>query len=149
MTLARVLQYRLTDGSLAGLWEGPESYLLAQVVVDDPTFGYLLLADDAPAAALPTDVLLGQWAVVAGVVTGKTTLELIAVPNPFTADGLAVCLVTVEPFVPCTLRVNGEAVVLTAEDMTLELTSDVPATFHVELLPLATHWAMPLRVEAV
>lgn len=148
MTIVRVLQYRLSDGSLSGLWEGAESYLLAQVVEDDPTFGYLLLTDDHPAVALTTTVILERWAVVADVLTEKVVLEITAAPTPFAADGLEECLITVDPFVECTLLVNGAPMALTTGDATLGLTSDVPATFMLALQPMVTHWAAPLTVEA-
>jgi hypothetical protein len=139
-----LLQYRLSDGWLQGTWESSTlANLQAQIVPDDPTYGYLA-----------TDVELSQQAFLAGyyvpdgVITAKTVLTLTATPSPFVADGAAVCSVTVSPFVPCTLLVDGSEVALTAADPVLELTSDIPHAFHVELAPVAAYRADPVTVEA-
>jgi hypothetical protein len=146
--MGRLLQYRRSDGSLVGVWEGPATYLEVQIVADDPTYGYLPLAEDHPESATLPSQLLDAWAVQEGLLVAKQALTLHAAPNPFVADGSAVCLVTVQPFAVCTLLVNGTPIELTLEDTTLELTSDVPTTFTIGLQPMATHWAAPLTVEA-
>jgi hypothetical protein len=142
--MSRLLRYRVSDGAITGCWEGIPAYLEAQVDTSDPTVGYF----DDVVADIPLPELFEQWRIVEEVVTAKATVTILASPNPFAANGTAVCLVTVQPFVPCTLLVNGTPVALTLEDTTLELTSDVPATFQLALASMATHWALPLSVEA-
>jgi hypothetical protein len=142
--MSRLLRYRMSDGAITGCWEGPATYLEAQVDATDPTVGYL----EDVVADVPLPALFEQWHIIAEVVTAKAGVTLLAAPTSFEADGTTICLVTVQPFVACTLLVNGTPVELTLEDTTLELTSDVPATFTIALQPMGTHWAMPVTVEA-
>jgi hypothetical protein len=142
--MTRLLQYRLSDGSIYGMYEGLAEYFAAQIVEDDPVYGYL----EDVVAAIPMPVLFEQWYIVEEVLTAKAALTITATPTPFDADGVAECLITVDPFVECTLVVNETLVALTTGDDTLALTSDVPATFTIALQPMATHWAAAITVEA-
>lgn len=143
--MSRLLRYRVSDGAITGCWEGIPSYLEAQVDLTDPTVGYV----EDVVADIPLATLFDQWRIVAEVLTAKVPLTFTASPTPFAADGIAVCTITVSPFVACTVLVNGTPMPLTVEDATLELTSDVPATFVMRVQPMGTHWAVPLTVEAV
>jgi hypothetical protein len=139
-----MLQYRLSDGWVQGTWESSTlANLQAQIVPDDPAYGYL-----ATDIEITQQVLLAAYYVPDGVLTAKIVLTLTATPSPFVADGIAVCTVTVSPFVPCTLLVDGSEAALTAADPMLELTSNVPHVFHVELAPVAAYRADPVTVEA-
>jgi hypothetical protein len=126
------------------MYEGLADYFAAQIVEDDPVYGYL--EDVVDEVSAPE--LFERWYIVDEVLTEKTELTITAAPTPFDADGIEECLITVDPFVACTLLVNGEPVVLTTGDDTLELTSDVPATFTIVLQPMATYWASAITVEA-
>lgn len=139
-----LLQYRLSDGWIQGAWESSTlANLQAQIVPDDPTYGYL-----ATDVELTQQVLVSAYYVPEGVITAKTVLTLTATPSPFAGDGVTVCRVTVLPFVPCTLLVDGSELAVTALDPMLELTSDVPHVFHVQLAPVAAYRADPVTVEA-
>jgi hypothetical protein len=139
-----LLQYRVSDGWIQGTWESSTlANLQAQIVPDDPTYRYL-----ATDVELSAQVLLAAYYVPEDVLTAKIVLTLSATPSPFVADGIAVCNVTVSPFVPCTLLVDGGEVALTAADPTLELTSDVPHVFQVSLAPVAAYRADAITVEA-
>jgi hypothetical protein len=145
-----LLQYRLADGAIVSFWEANTPELLApQFPGDDPTYGYLQLASTHAQALTSAEDLYERWRIIDDAVVAKAQVVLTATPTPFAADGVAVCLVTVDPFVACTLLVNGQPLVLTPEDTTVELTSDVPATFRLALRPMATHWATPITVEAL
>jgi hypothetical protein len=117
-----------------------EALLLAQV----PPSGEALLPVEEPPLASTFDQML----VVEGELVAKAATTITATPNPFDADGVTECAVSVSPFVACTLRVNGTTYALTTGDPTLTLTSDVPATFLVSLDWLATHWAPSVTVTA-
>ena len=117
-----------------------EALLLAQV---PPSGQALLPVEDPPLASI-----FEQSRVVAGELVAKTAMTITATPNPFDADGVAECDVTVSPFVACTLLVDDTPYALTTGDPTLVLTSDVPATFAISLDWLATHWAPPITVTA-
>jgi hypothetical protein len=141
-----LLKYAYTTGAIRGGWVGsPASLLEAQIVVDDPGFGYLLSESDVPA-----EVLQQQWEVVSGVLTAKVALVLTPDVLTFAADGVATCTVSVVPFVACAVTVNnGSPMALTTGDETLVLTSDVPASFEVALVPMAGFWAESITLEAV
>jgi len=117
-----------------------ESLLLAQI----PPSGQALL----PLDVVPTLETFERMVLVQGELIAKTAAMLTASPNPFPADGVTECTVTLVPFVPCTLRVNGTAYDLTPADPTLVLTSDAAMTFTITLDWLPTHWAAPLTVVA-
>jgi hypothetical protein len=141
-----LLRYVSTTGSIQSVWVGnPASLLEAQIVPEDPDYGYLL-SD----TTLDADVLQQQWEVVGGALTAK--MQAILTPDvlTFASDGSAACTIQVVPFMPCALSVNGdEPVNLTPADTTLVLTSDIPAVFHVQLMPMPRLWAEPILVEAV
>ena len=139
-------KYLRATGAIVGVWESNTMALVdAQTVVDDPTYGYI--ATSEPLSA--TDLQLSYYIVGNETVTAKTELTLSATPSPFAADGVEVCVISVTPFVPCTLVINGTPAVLTEGDETVSLTAEVPETFVVTLEPMATHWANPLTVEAI
>ena len=145
-----LLKYALSDGLITGLWNSNTPALLeAQRIPGDPTYGYAAVSDRSPLGQLGPEVIQERWAVPAGVPTPKATHTLTASPNPFDADGVAVCSITLSPFVACTLLVNGTPYALTTGDQTLALTSDTPLLFRVVLAPLASAWAPPITVEAV
>jgi hypothetical protein len=139
-----LVQYRTSDSQIEGVWSANTSAMLAaQIVQGQDTQRYLELD------ALPAGALAQQYYVPGDVLTAKTPLTLTATPTPFVADGVAVCAITVTPFVECTLLVNGVPYALVTGDATLLLTSDVPATFVVTLAPLLDAWAPPITVEAL
>ena len=138
-----VIKYVLTTGQLIGVWEAnTTAMLLPQIVEGDDTYGYLLREEPAPR---PQD----QWWVQDGELVHAGELRIVPDVFSFAADGVAACTLTVSPFVPCTLLVNGVPWSLVPEDPALVLTSDVPQTFQVRLAPLAGYWASPITVEAV
>ena len=143
--MTRLLRYRLTDGTITGCWEGIPAYLEAQVDTTDSAVGYV----EDVVADVPLPWLFERWRIVEEIVTAKAEVALLAAPAPFAADGTTVCLVTVQPFVPCTVLVNGTPIALTLEDTTLEMTAEVPAIFTIALQPIATHWAPPMTIEAI
>jgi len=139
-----LLKYRLDTGFIDAVIQGSSLGLTqAQIVPDDPTYGYLLTDD-----AHDPRVWQEQYAIVEGAVSAKEELTITATPNPFVADAVATCTVTIDPFEACTLVVNGAPLALTTEDPTLVLTSDVPALFVIALHTMATAWAAPITVEA-
>ena len=142
--MSSVLQYRSSDGLIVGMWTSNTTALVeAQIPQSDPTYSYLTSETDVPQENLLTHYYVHEELLVA-----KAVLTLGAAPNPFPADGAAVCLVTVAPFVPCTLLVDGTPYDVTAADTRVELTADVPHVFHVELAPVAAYRADPLTVGA-
>jgi len=142
--MAFLVKHRLTDGAIVSLWEAtPPTLLDSQIVLDDGTHGYLFLVTDVPLL----EVLEGHY-IRQQMLLPKTVLTLTAAPATFPADGVSECRVSVAPFVPCTLLVQGEAVSLTTDDPVLVLTADTPQTFYVALDPQAAYRAEPLIVEA-
>src|SRR5262245_42464084 len=120
--MAYMLKYRLVDGLIEGVWDAtPVTYLDAQVEVADTVSGYLF----AESALSPLEVL-EQHYVHQGEVTPKTVLTLTAAPATFRGDSASQCHVTVSPFTPCRLAVQGRTVDLTADDPVLVLTADRP-----------------------
>ena len=139
-----LLKYSLGDGQITGLWRSDSQPLLAaQIVADDPDFGYLL--SDLLQGA--TD-LQDRYYVIGGSVFAKTEVTLTATPSPFAADGVTECTVSVTPFIECTLRVNGTSHALTVGDETLVITTDTPQTFTITLEPMGAYWAAPITAEA-
>ena len=137
-------KYHGTDGLIRGVWNANNvETLSAQVVEDDPEFGYLVLADQ------DTLALQEQYVVVDGALAAKPQVTLTATPNPFPANGSSVCTISVTPFVACTVLVNLTPYALVSEDPALLLTSDVPAVFQVSLAHQAACWGAPLTVEAL
>lgn len=139
-----VLQYVKADGRLVGVWQAAEdTSLLAQVAEETAAMAYAVTESDL---AAPTLLATYDW--VNGALTPKASLTLTATPNPFPADGVSECAITVVPFQSCTLRVNGQEQVLTPEDQTLLLTADSPQTFLLDLAPMGGFMAEGITVEA-
>lgn len=144
----QLLHYRRDDGSIEAVYESGLADILELNRREDDAITSLLID-----ASLPLDQQ-EQYEVREGQVCAKTALTLHAVPLPLPADGQTPCQVTVEPFVPCTLRVMASLrsraveVSLTPEDPTLVLTADCPMRFEVHLKPMPGYWAAPLIVEA-
>jgi hypothetical protein len=141
--------YEQSTGLIQGVWSAVlAEHLTPQIETDHPTHAYLLVDDDTLSPAL----LQERYWVQNGVLTLATERTLLAVPNPFVADGVAECTIRPQPFVPCTLLVEAlgtqTAVALTADDDPLLLTAAVPQVFTVALAPLAGSWATPIAVEA-
>jgi len=142
--MATILHYRLSDGLIQGMWTSNTQALVdAQIVPGDTTNGYLQVD-----TALDFQTLRERWYVHEDLLVSKAEVAIQADANPFEADGVTICTVTVSPFVPCTLLIDGAEVVLTPADDTAELTSEVPHTFQITLAPLAQYWAVPITVEA-
>jgi hypothetical protein len=139
----QAIQYDIYTTRIQRLLESDDPAMLAAQASLQPANEATLTLETALA---PMD--LDHYAVIAGELTAKTASAITASPNPFTADGVTECSITLDPFAACTLVVNGTTYALTDEDQTLVLTSDVPATFLVELEWLRTHWADPITVIA-
>lgn len=133
------------DGRIEGAWDGTSVEILqAQIPTEDVAHGYLLV--EAPEASALE--YLQRYAVIGGVPVLAEVLTLAAQPNPFAADGVTVSTVTLTPFVPCDLLVDGTPYRLVEDDPVLELTSDTPQLFVITMAPQAAYRAEPLRVEA-
>ena len=109
--------------------------------------------DDATRRSLLTDTALtaaehDRYEVREGEVQGKVLLELVAQPATLVADGHQECVITLTPFRPAVLDINGYQIRLTQEDQRLTLTTDTPQIFTIRLLPMPGYWALPLTVEA-
>jgi hypothetical protein len=144
-----LLAYQLTTGLIQGVWTAVAvEHLQPNVQEDHPTLGYLLVEDDP----LTPAQIQERYYVQDGVLKAAAELTLLAVPNPFVADGVAECVVRPEPFVPCTLLVGPLAsqtsVALTVSTDPLILTADTPQAFPIRLAPLAGYWAADILVEA-
>lgn len=139
----QLVRYRQSTGQLAGIYESNMQHILdAQIVVDDPTWGFL-----CPEAPVPLDAQ-DRWEVHGGALVAKAALVLTATPPTFVADGVTTCVVSVSPFVPCALQVQRTQVALTPGDTTLTLTSDEAQRFEVALVPMAGYWAAPITIDA-
>jgi hypothetical protein len=144
--MVALIAYAVADGLIQGVWETADTnveLLVAQVDRSIEGRGYLVNASGIAASVLTTD-----YYIVDNSLAAKTVLTITATPNPFDADGFAVCQVSVTPFVECTLLVDGVPYALTDEDTTVELTSDVPHVFQITLSQMAPYRADPLTVEA-
>lgn len=141
MALLYGVIYSIADGRPWQYMTASAERLLLQQV---PPEGYALLPVEAP----PSPDTFSRMAVVQGELVAKTETVITATPNPFAADGVTECMVSLTPFVPCTLRVNGTPYALTVEDPALVITSDEPRTFTLTLDWLPTHGADPLTVIA-
>jgi hypothetical protein len=139
-----ILKYERSTGAIRGIFaSGVGGMLDAQIVQDDPDFGYLRHDTEDAAEALQRGYYVREDLLVA-----KTLLTLTTTPNPFAADAVTVCTVTVEPFVSCTVLVDSVPYALIEEDPTVELTSNVPHRFQIALAPVAAYMADPVTVEA-
>lgn len=138
----QLIHYLKATGEIMGVYTADLREHLEANRRDDATHGSLLLE----AAIPPMDH--EQFAVVDGAVIAKQALTIVANPAPFPADGQTPCQITVEPFAPCMLLVNGEQVTLSASDPMLLLTADAPQQFVIQLVAMTGRWAAPLTVEA-
>jgi hypothetical protein len=139
-----LVHYRLTDGAILGAWQAAtEALLQAQTPPPQDGATTVMVETDVPLVRLVADYAMHE-----GALQPKTVLTLTATPASFVADGVAVCTVSVDPFVPCTLLVDGTPYTLSLEDPAVELTADVPHTFTITLAASATASAPPLTVEA-
>lgn len=140
----QLVQYRLADGQIHGLYDSENQALLdAQRQVDDPTYGYILAETPLPPQEQE------RYEVQSGVIVAKAQLVIEADPLTFAADGIDECLVTVEPWHACTLLVNGQPYALTNDEPFLAITADVPRVFGLRLQLMPGYWATPISVEAV
>ncbi len=139
-----LIKYRHSDGGIVGVWTAsPASHLVAQIPTEDAAHGYLLHdATEDPGSLEMTSYVHEE------LLLTKQALTLTANVPTFAADGMAECAITVEPFVPCDVVVNGAVVPLTAEDPTLVLTADIPTVFTIALAPMVAYRADPVTVEA-
>lgn len=140
--MPQLVKYVRETGAIVGLFESEQPEVLDYQRLLDPAAAYLLLEH----AILPTEQL--QYDVCEGQVCRKALLVIQAEPSSFPAEGDAVSLLTVAPFVPCTLRVDGTHYALTDEDAILALTAEVPHLFQIELAPMPGYWASPILVRA-
>jgi hypothetical protein len=142
--MTMLARYRLDTGLIMAVWESSTHALLeANVVPDDATYGYVYTEDGTPGEVQE------RWTVVDGELIEKAVLVITATATPFDADGVAVCSITVDPFVECTLELNGTPYALTTGDPAIALTSEVPAVFRCTLPLMAGYWAAPITAEAV
>lgn len=142
--MPQLIQYRVADGMIISICESYSLELLAQNRhEEDPAYAYLERQEHLP--------LMEQerYEIRDGAVHAKQQIAIEADPLTFHADGIDECLVTVEPWHPCVLLVNGVAYPLTEDEPMLLITSDVPQTFTIVLAPMAGFWALPLQVEAI
>src|SRR5262245_36239770 len=122
-----LIKYRRTDGAILGTWSTDlESLLRHQMQGEDPAHGYLMQEED-----IDVGLVSARYYVTGGQLTPKTALTLTADPTAFPADGRTVCRITVTPFVPCRLLVDGQVVALTPGDAVLELTATAGHTFFI------------------
>lgn len=91
---------------------------------------------------------LEQFQVVGGALLEKTPVLLSASLNPFPADGISECVISMTPFVPCTLLLNTTPYPLTLTDPTFVMTSEQAGRWTVTLAWHPTHWAAPLLLTA-
>jgi hypothetical protein len=139
----QLIHYRREDGSIEAVYESGlreilelnrrEDDVIASVFVDDP----VLAAHHE------------RYQIVDGWVQLKSQLLLSAEPPALPADGISTSTITVTPFVPCRLDVNGRQVILTQDDPMLVLTTDQVQPITITLVAMPGYWAQPLTVEAV
>jgi len=138
------IQYRVSDGFIQSLWDAnPPSLLLSQDTSTDPAYTTALV----DSTLSPTMIFEGYY-MQDGVMVEKLMLTLTATPNPFPANGVTECQVTVTPFVPCTLLVDNQPMTLAASDPVLEITASTPHTFVISLEPMAAYRAATITAEA-
>jgi hypothetical protein len=142
MTL--LLLYDAADGRIVGCWQSnPATLLPAQMEESGATALYALTDTELTPTEIVSDYYWKDGALVA-----KQVLTITADPNPFQANGVSICQISVSPFVACTLNVNGTMQSLTEGDQVLELTSDSPQTFAVSVEPMGPSKADGLAIEA-
>jgi hypothetical protein len=139
-----LVQYRSSDGLITSAWDAnPPTLLLSQESGTDPDFATALFD-----TTLPPTMLFEGYYVQDGALVEKLALTLGAAPNPFPADGVTVCQVSVTPFVPCTLVVDGQASAVSGADPILELTASAAHVFVISLEPMGPYSALTLFAEA-
>lgn len=89
-----------------------------------------------------------RYRLYAGRIEPKIVLTFSATPNPFDADGVAECLITLDPPEELTVLVGTEPVILSPADPEIILTADTPQHFTISLALHPVYWADPLIVEA-
>jgi hypothetical protein len=146
--MACVLLYHRDTGAIHGVYTSSNPALLdAQRRPEDPALAHLCVE-----TTLLPDELQRRFEVQREQLVAREVVELRATPPTFAADGMAVCVVTVVPFVPCTLVVEARRqvwrVVLKRLDDPLTLTVDTPQVLTIRVEPPRGFWAEPLRVEA-
>ena len=139
-----LLRYQLSDGTIVSAWSATDAAALAAQVWPDDSGHGTVMSDEVRDMRAWNE----RWTVVAGQLREKDRLTIIADPASFPADGVTVCSVSVEPFIPCTVLVSGQSQALTPEDPTLTLTADTPQRFVLTLAPMTLFFAEPLSVEA-
>lgn len=141
------IHYALADGQIEQLYEANMLEFLDWQTHGEAS-GALTVLD--PIAVSPALIMERYYVDLATLtLTPKAVATLSASLNPFPADGLTICSVTLVPFAPCTLRVNEQDVTLSPEDPTLALTSEVARRFRITFVPQAQLWADTLTVEAL
>jgi hypothetical protein len=143
-----LIHYALADGQIQQIYEATSQEFLDWQYRDVAMAGALTLPqglDMAPSTVMERYVVdLDTLTIIP-----KPVGVLTAAPNPFPADGLTSCVVTLTPFVPCSLRIGTEVVALTAQDPTLDFKADLEQVFTITLILQAAIWADSLRVEAI
>src|SRR4029453_15088539 len=94
-----LVQYRRPDGYIQGVWQAAVDTALHDQG-DDPrgTVGYQLVEAEDPITGLGTDYYMADVGLVP-----KDVLTLTATPSTIPADGVSEAIITVTPFVVCTL----------------------------------------------
>jgi hypothetical protein len=139
-----VVRARKTTGQIEGVYRSSDATVLeAQATIVEATHDYLLVETEAS-----DQVLQSRYYIQGGALTPKTEVTITANPMQFVGDGVATSNITVTPFAPCTLLVNGTPTALTAEDQVLELSSTVPQLFLITLNAQADLWGDAITVEA-
>jgi hypothetical protein len=138
------VQYRRPDGYILGIWQAAVDTAL-QDQGEDPTatVGYQLVDTEIPITSLVVDYYMADVGLVL-----KDVLTLTATPTSIPADGISEAIITVTPFVPCSLIVSGQVFELTVGDEELVLTADSPQIFLITLAPIAAYKADAITLEA-
>src|SRR4029434_1859123 len=98
-----LVQYRRPDGYIQGVWQAAVDTALHDQG-DDPTatVGYQLVETEIPITSLVTDYYMADVGLVP-----KDVLTLTATPSTIPADGVSESIITVTPFIVCTLIFRG------------------------------------------
>jgi hypothetical protein len=134
-------------GRIVSVWQAiPAAWLDSQTPQGEPP----PVARQFDVDLDPREVLMAYY-VLGATLTAKAVLTLTATPNPFPADGVTVCQVSVTPFVPCTVLVETTTpLALTEADPLGEVTTTTPGPIQITLQPMTQYRADPpiLIVEA-
>ena len=135
------LLYNTDTSEIRGVYNGDTTdVLLLQAVPAD--YGMLLME------TLPDGDLL-QYRIHEGLLLTKSVITLTPDVTSFPADGSTVCTITcggVEA--TCTCVVNNTAYMLSAIDTEIEITSDVPQIFTVQVRD-PYFYSAPVIVQAI